>query len=132
MDHYWVVVASGGRRFIGKALNLIGEDASQPRVTLNEALEIQTITRQVPQRHPATGEQVMMLQRETMVFPVDACASPISLDLYGITERLILRTLDASDRNTYEMAYAVCLDNLQAARAQRAGIALPNSGVGRG
>lgn len=122
-----VVTAASGRRFIGKVGGVIEDEESSviKYMELEPVHEIQTLTRPV-QMGPDPSN--VALQRQTMVFPLDACAHDSKVRLAYPSEVHFAEDFHENDRHMYVDQIRTVRAQMVEGREQKLGLAKPPPG----
>ena len=122
-----VVTAASGRRFIGKVAEVLEEEESAAIkfMRLDPAYEISTLMRQVP-TGPGPGE--LAIQRQTLVFPVDACAHDCGVELMCPSEVHFACDFHENDRAMYRDQIRMVRAQMVQGREQKLGMVKPPPG----
>jgi hypothetical protein len=122
-----VVTAASGRRFIGEVVTVTEDEESEviKFMRLDPAYEITTLMRPVP-TGPRPDE--MAIQRQTLVFPVDACAYDCSVQLSYPSEVHFADDFHENDRRMFIDQIRMVRAQMVEGRGQKLGLAKPPPG----
>jgi hypothetical protein len=122
------VTAASGRRFIGKVCATEyeeGDDGVIKYLELEPSYEVQTLTRPI---QTGPSPQDVALQRQTMVFPFDACAHDCQTRLSYPSEVHFAEDFHENDRHMYIDQIRTVRAQMVQGREQKLGLAKPPPG----